>query len=140
MSTNKPQTAENETENIRKFHVGDILSITSSLVVSPKGMDGIYDILNFMTSDSLFTHQLPDAAGECKPHLSEQFPDLVGTAMQKEIDRLKEMLSKAVQNEKRKKVVDDWIADIAVRFGEYHAVQRLPVGQHEFKNPLGGLL
>ena len=60
----------------RTFHIGDILTITTGRLVSPRHVDGIYDILNFMTGDNLFTHQLPRGMDECAPSLREQFPDL----------------------------------------------------------------
>jgi hypothetical protein len=60
----------------RTFHIGDILTITTGKLVSPRHMDGVYDILNWMTGDSLFTHQLPRGMDECAPSLREQFPDL----------------------------------------------------------------
>jgi len=43
----------------KDFHISDILSITDGRLVSTRHMDGIYEILNFMTGDNLFTHQLP---------------------------------------------------------------------------------
>src|SRR5215469_4293666 len=60
----------------REFHIGDILSVTTGRLVSPRHIGGVYDILGWMTGDSLFTHQLPRAAEECAPSLREQFPDL----------------------------------------------------------------
>jgi hypothetical protein len=60
----------------RSFHVGDVLTVTTGKLVSPRHMDGVYDILNFMTGDNLFTHQLPRAADECAPALLAQHPDL----------------------------------------------------------------
>ncbi len=60
----------------REFHIGDILSVTTGHLVSPRRMDGLYDLLGWMTGDTLFTHQLPRAARECEPSLREQFPDL----------------------------------------------------------------
>jgi len=60
----------------RTFHLGDILSITTGALVSPRRMDGVYDILNWMTGDGLFTHQLPRAADECLGPLLAQHPDL----------------------------------------------------------------
>jgi len=59
-----------------RFHLGDILSITTGRVVSPDRIGGIYNILNFMTGDDLFTHQLPRASDECRPALLAQHPDL----------------------------------------------------------------
>jgi hypothetical protein len=60
----------------RAFHLGDILSITTGKLVAPRGMDAVYDILNFMTGESLYTHQLPRAAEACKPALIGQHPQL----------------------------------------------------------------
>lgn len=69
-------TTPPNTQQTKDFHLGDVLSITTGVLVSFRSMEGIYDILNFMTGDDLFTHQLPRATDECKPHLLEQFPEL----------------------------------------------------------------
>ena len=60
----------------KTFHLGDILSVTTSRLVSPRHIDGVYDILNWMTGDNLFTHQLPRASRECEGPLLAQHPDL----------------------------------------------------------------
>ena len=67
--------------NAKSFHLGDVLSITTGLLVSPRHMEGIYDILNFMTGDDLYTHQLPRATGECRPILLRQHPQLAEVAV-----------------------------------------------------------
>lgn len=61
---------------MKVFHIGDVLSVTTGRLVSSRHMDGVYDILNFLTTDDLFTHQLPRACEECKPWLRTQFPRL----------------------------------------------------------------
>lgn len=61
----------------RRFHVGDILSITTGKLTSPRGWDGIYDILGYMTDDSPFTTQLGRFAEECKPYLERQLGDAI---------------------------------------------------------------
>ncbi len=61
---------------MKLFHISDVLSATTGRLVSTRHMDGIYDILNFLTGDSLFTHQLPHASIECEPWLRTQFPRL----------------------------------------------------------------
>ena len=58
----------------KNFHISDILTITDGRLVSFNGMDGVYDILNFMTGDDLFTHQLPRAMDICQPVLQKQLP------------------------------------------------------------------
>lgn len=60
----------------KAFHITDILTVTTPFLVSNRHMTGVYEILNFMTADNLFTHQLPRAAEACRPVLLEQFPQL----------------------------------------------------------------
>ncbi len=61
---------------MKLFHISDVLSVTTGRLVSSRHMDGIYEILNFLTGDKLFTHQLPRAMRECEPWLRSQFPRL----------------------------------------------------------------
>ena len=65
---------------MKEFHISDVLSVTTGRLVSSRHMDGVYDILNFLTSDDLFTHQLPRAVRECEPWLRTQFPQLMEDA------------------------------------------------------------
>lgn len=62
----------------RTFPLGHVLSITTGRLVSETDppIGGVYDILNWMTNDNLYTHQLPRAMGECQPWLCRFFPEL----------------------------------------------------------------
>lgn len=60
----------------REFHIGCVLSVTTGKLVSPHGMQGVYDILNHLTGDSLFTNQLPRAARWARPLLLATHPQL----------------------------------------------------------------
>jgi hypothetical protein len=40
------------------------------------GMGGVYKVLNYMTGDNLFTHQLPRAFREVSPEICRQHPFL----------------------------------------------------------------
>lgn len=64
----------------RSFDLSDVLSITTGALVSTRHVDGVYDILGYMTGESLFTHQLPRAAVACAPALLEQHHALAGIA------------------------------------------------------------
>jgi len=57
------------------FDLGTILSITDGKLLT--SMDNVYEILNYMTGDDLYTHQLIRASQEMKPIILEQYPDLV---------------------------------------------------------------
>jgi len=62
---------------MQSFHISDVLSVTTGRLVSSRHMDGIYDILNFLTADNLYTHQLPRAMCESEPWLRILFPTLM---------------------------------------------------------------
>lgn len=108
----------------QSFHIGDILSITTGYLVAPERIDGVYKILNFMTGDNLFTHQLPRACRECAPHLLRQFPWL-----------------EDIQPEgfATPESVDPWLAAQVQRYGEYHEVQVIPRDDHDVKDPIAEL-
>jgi hypothetical protein len=83
-------------------------------------MEGVYDILNFMTDDDLYTHQLPRAAEECRPYLLEQFPQL------REVDA-----SEVTPENWRQ-----WLDKQARKYGEELEVKPLPEGVHVKRNPI----
>ena len=56
------------------FDLGAVLSVTTSILLCSHG--DLYEVLNFMTGDNLFTHQLPRAAKDCQPHILQQHPGL----------------------------------------------------------------
>jgi hypothetical protein len=60
----------------RLYPLADILSVTTGRLLSHRHMDGLYDLLGYMTGDTLFTHQLPRAADTCAPALLAQHPQL----------------------------------------------------------------
>lgn len=113
-----------------RFHLGDILTITTGRLVSPRHMEGVYDLLNHMTGDNLFTHQLPRASDECKPHLLAQHPDLAD---------IKVPDFEAIRAERVKAWVDEWLARMVAQYGEYRDVAPLANGEHSVIDPLAEL-
>jgi len=106
----------------RDFHLGDILSITTGLLVSPRHIKGVYDILNWMTGDNLFTHQLPRAGAECQGPLLEQHPDLAAVQVPDEFDD--------------KEHVERWLAEQVERFGETWPVAPIDPERHLRIDPI----
>jgi hypothetical protein len=133
--TRPDQTRPDQT---RQFHLGDILSITTGRLVSPRHVDGVYDILNFMTGDSLFTHQLPRASQECRPHLIRQMPWLDDEQMRKAGDQLTKALS-TQGRDKAQHVVTAWLDAQVKKHGQMHAVLPIPHDDHKVIDPIDEL-
>jgi hypothetical protein len=107
----------------KQFHLGDILSITTGRLVSPRHIDGVYDILNHMTGDSLFTHQLGRASDEYKPYLIMEMPWLA------EIDHS----SVTTDNWQQ------WLQEQVAKYGEMHEVRPIHPEDHEIIDPVDEL-
>lgn len=104
---------------MKQFHISDVLSITTRRLVSSRHMDGIYEILNFLTGDNLFTHQLPRAMRECEPWLKTKFPQLMADSpsMASAIKGLEGTLSVTPQNEEAVgKACTEWVEDVRHKF------------------------
>jgi hypothetical protein len=120
----------------RHFHLGDILSITHGRLVSPRHMDGIYDILGFMTRDDLYTHQLPRAMKECKPWLLRQHPQLDTPEVTLAVAELGEMLDTPWGEAKPDMVVAEWLASMVARYGNIFPVEPIPMDDHDRIDPI----
>jgi len=77
----------------RDFDLGDVLSVTTGRLVSPRHIDGVYDILGFLTGERLMTHQLPRACDECKPEVLRQHPDLADLDVPEGLDSEEKVLA-----------------------------------------------
>lgn len=94
---------------MRLFPVADVLTITTGRLCSEMGR--VYEILNFMTGDSLFTHQLPRAMEECGPWIAAQYPELMSSApkMREWINELDAALAIAGKDKRKlQEVVKNW--------------------------------
>jgi hypothetical protein len=111
----------------RAFHLGDILSITTGRLVAPSGVGAIYEVMDYMTGDSLFTHQLPRAMDECAPDLLRQHPDLANVAVPADF------------GDDPQRSVADWLNVQIERYGEYREVAPLASADHTHVNPLDEL-
>lgn len=108
----------------REFHIGDILSASHGRLLSPRHMEGVYDVLGYMAGESLYTHQLPRIAREAEPVLRHSLPFL------NEIE---------VPAFTSKEDIETWLADIAVKYGDTHPVPILSKDEHERIDPMSEL-
>jgi hypothetical protein len=112
----------------RTFHLGDVLSITTGRLVSPRHMEGIHGILDWMTGDSLFTHQLPRAMDECQGPLLAQHPDLAAIVPPETFGD--------GSKDGAKEAVDLWLAEQVAAYGETREVAPLAGGEHTRIDPI----
>lgn len=94
----------------RLFHIGDVLSVTTGVLLSPEGMTGVAGLLGYMEGAHL-DFGLPDAAMRCTPLLLDAHPFLRGTVPPLGVAPA---------------VVEEWLAGIVDEYGETLAVPRAP--------------
>ena len=106
----------------RNFTLGAVLTVAGDTLMCDIGK--VYELLNFMTGDNLFTHQLPRAAEECRPILFKKYPWL---------SEYIDTVEPKVTSENCRKV----ISECEARWGLELAVSELSAaGDHDFKEPL----
>lgn len=117
----------------RPFRLSVVLSIIRRRHYAR--MEDINKILEFMTGDRLWDHQLLRVADECRPYLVRQFPQLSTRKMTSAIAELHRLLADKSGAEK-KKVGEAWLAKQARKYGKTFAVKPLAAGVHKHKDPI----
>jgi hypothetical protein len=112
----------------RSFHISDVLSVTTERLVSTRHIDGIYDILGFMTDSQPFTHSLPRLNDECKPFLLAEHPELAEIEVPEHFD--------GATNEEKKASVNAWLETIYPTYGTEILVSRIPAEAHTSIDPI----
>lgn len=109
----------------RAFHLGDLLSVTSGMLVSPNHIGGVYNVIDFVTGEAHMTHQLPRAAKVVTPVLLEQHPWLADVEVPANLSGEAEVIA--------------WLAVATAQWGEQHEVTALPLGAYVGREPLAEL-
>ena len=100
--------------------LADVLSITTERLLSHDHMGGVYSILNYLTGESLMTHQLPRAAEACAPVLLAQHPFLTDLQPPPSSDGLPALMA--------------WLAAAEQRHGA--ELEVTPLAEWEHLNPI----
>jgi len=98
----------------QKFDLGTVLTITTGVLLTE--ICNVYKILDYMTGDHLFTHQIPRVGRECEPIILEQYPQLASVNIEN------------VTANNWKEFLDEQIA----KFGNEFEI--IPVGLFEHKH------
>ena len=115
------QEAKAAMTDSRTYALADVLTLTTGRLLSPRRIEAVYDLANWMTRDNLMTHQLPRAAEACGPALLTQHPQLDGVESPNDID-IPDLMA--------------WLANAERVHGTELPVTPLPVGVWEYRNPI----
>ncbi len=105
MPTKEKVPAVENFRDQRHFTLAQILNVIDGHLFSK--IDDVYELLDFMTGDSLMTHQLPRASDEVKPYILNRHP------------QLRDMIVPEVTPANYKKVLSDLEAVYGNDFGLY---------------------
>ena len=104
----------------KKFHIGDVLSVVTSRMLSPTGIDGYKDITEHMTGVEL-SPMATEAMKQCGDNLISQFLKL-GTP---EFRASFEKFAAAIEtSDDPQKTCDDWVREQGLLYGEYVEVEQ----------------
>lgn len=109
----------------KQFPIGAVLSVITGRLVSEDGIGGVYEVLNWMTDESVYTHQLPRISREAEPVLLALHPTLalaVNEAEQVDPDNWR-----------------DWLATWTARYGSSIDVPKFDAASHERIDPISEL-
>lgn len=96
----------------KPFNLSDVLSVTTGRLVSFRLMEGVYALLNHMTGDNLFTHQLGRAKEACARALLLDHPWL-----EEEGARLEAILDALPEDADVMQEIRPFFVDLARRVG-----------------------
>lgn len=130
----------------KRFDLRDILTVTTGRLLTkatPDGFNGIdklYAILDWMTGDEVFTHQLGRFSKECKPYLLQWFPELAQADGR--LDRLDELVAADLTKQKQE-AVSTWLTELKAMFPalkDVYEVPKIPRDDHDVIDPLTELI
>ena len=107
----------------KEFPTADVLSTITGRLMAQIG--GVYEVLNWMTGESVYTHQIPRISREAKPVIIALHPELAATV------------------EEAEQVNGDnyqlWLATWEARYGPAISVPKFTAHTHESIDPLSEL-
>lgn len=100
----------------KRFHLGDLVSVTTGRLVSSNHMDGVYAVVDHVTGVQHLAPQLPRACDVVTLWLIEQHPWLADIAVP---DWVSDEAS-----------VYSWLEQAVAEYGEFHDVEQMPFGAY----------
>lgn len=110
-------------DETKEFATCDVLSTVTGTLIGK--IDGVYEVLNWMTGESVYTHQIPRISREAVPVLVARHP-----ALHQAIDEAAQVNRENWQQ---------WRQTWEDRYGPTIAVPKFNAGAHERIDPLSEL-
>ena len=104
------------------FTLGEVLTALTGRLLCD--IDGLYRVLNFLTGESLYTHQLPRAGRAAAAYLAQQHPDLA----------VLDWSGVDLENWR------DWLREQVDRFGPTRELSPMPAGAYEPQDPIAEIM
>ncbi len=82
----------------KEFDLGAILNISTSRLFT--NMDDVYDVLNYLTGDEIYSHQIPRVMKTAKSYVLSLYPELEGIGVDVAISSFED--AKAFVDEQKK--------------------------------------
>lgn len=82
----------------KEFNLGAILNITTNRLFT--NLEDVYEVLNYLTGDSVYTHQIPRVMPIAKAYILSLYPELTGVGDTVEINSFDD--AKAFISEQKK--------------------------------------
>lgn len=117
----------------KAFHIGDLLSVTTGILVSSDHIGGVYTVVDFVTGQSHMTHQLPRACDEVKPELLRQHPWLADVTVP-DFD-----IPAGTTRDEAGRIVFGWLEGVVAQYGAMHEVEPMPLGAYVGREPTAEL-
>jgi len=127
-SNNHHTYRENEMKT-KTFALNEILSATTGKLLCDFGK--LRKLFDFLTQDSLMTHQLPRASDECVPWLKRWHPELFNISTDDLIGSLQN-----IPSDDRMAICTEWVNDlIANGLPSHITLSPIPIDDHDYKDP-----
>ena len=120
----------------KQFPLRVVLTVTTGRLLTERkgerdnGIGDLYELLNWMTNDDLFTHQLPRASRECKPWLLRWFPELERFGSDESLS----VLDAAIKEHGPDIGCGAWLLSLGQTSS--YDVPRIPRDDHEYIDPI----
>ncbi len=111
------------TTETKQFSTRDVLSTVTGYLIGDIG--GVYEVLNWMTGESVFTHQIPRISREAQPIIIAAHP-----ALQKAVEEAEQVTTENFAT---------WRQTWEDRYGPMIAVPRFTADSYERIDPLSEL-